>query len=207
MSTATLRAIRIAAWVAVGVVAGFLVWTFLVPRSGGPDPAPPIVASTIGGPFSLTDQDGTTVTEADLKGHPSAIFFGYTFCPDVCPTTLSDLSVWLQQLGPYGNRLHAFFVTVDPARDTRERIAEYMEAFDPRIRALTGSQEAIDQIVRNYRVYVRRGPGDVDRYTIDHTASVYLLDDRGTLTGTITYDEDPVVAYEKIRRLVGIAVS
>jgi protein SCO1/2 len=207
MSARALRTVRIAAWLAIGVIAGFLVWTYLAPRAQ--NPTTPLVAATIGGPFSLTDQHGDTVTEASLKGHPSALFFGYTFCPDVCPTTLADLSVWLQQLGAYGDRLHVYFVTVDPARDTQAVLADYLQAFDPRIVGLTGSQSAVDQIVKEYRVYVNKVPGQAgsDGYTVDHTASVLLLDDNAKLVGTITYEEDPVVAYEKIRRLVGIAVS
>jgi protein SCO1/2 len=205
MNATALRVIRIAAWIAIGVVAGFLIWTFVAPR--GQNPAQGIAISTIGGPFSLTDQRGTTVTEAALKGHPSLLFFGYTYCPDVCPTTLADMSVWLQQLGPYGDRLKAFFVSIDPARDTQMALAEYLKAFDPRIQGLTGSQEAVDQIVKNYRVFVRRVPGQGSDYTFDHTAFVYLLDANGAVTGTITTDEDPVIAYEKIRRLVGIAIS
>jgi protein SCO1/2 len=206
MSSSALKYVRIGAWIAVGIVVGVVASAFLLmPR--GQNPATPIVASTIGGPFSLVDQHGATVTEASLKGHPSALFFGFTFCPDVCPTTLADLSVWLQQLGPYGDRLKVFFVTVDPARDTRDVLADYLRAFDPRIRALTGTQADIDQMLKNYRVFARRVPGQGDAYTFDHTASVYLLDANGGLTGTITYDEDPVVAYEKIRRHVGIAVS
>jgi len=201
----TLRAIRIAAWVALGVVVGFLAWSFLAPRTQ--NPTAPLVASSIGGPFSLTNQRGETVTEASLKGHPSALFFGYTYCPDICPTTLADLSVWLQELGPYGNRLHVYFVSIDPARDTRQVLADYLGAFDPRIEGLTGSQDAIDQIVKDYRVYAQKVSATDGTYTFDHTASVYLLDDRGALTGTITYDEDPSVAVSKIKRLVGIAIS
>jgi protein SCO1/2 len=204
---ATLRAIRVAAWVAVGVAAGFLIWTLVAPRVQ--NPVNRIATASIGGPFSLTDQHGVTVTEASLKGHPSALFFGYTFCPDICPTTLADLSVWLQELGPYGDRLKVYFITIDPARDTRAVLSEYLQAFDPRIEGLTGSQEAIDQIVQGYRVFVRKVPGQAgtDGYTFDHLAAVLLFDDKASLVGTITTDEDPVIAFEKIRRLAGIAVS
>jgi protein SCO1/2 len=101
--------------VAIGVIAGFLVWTYVAPR--GQNPVAPLATANIGGPFSLTDQHGATVTEASLKGHPTALFFGYTFCPDICPTTLADLSVWLQELGPYADRLKVYFVTI--RRSTR----------------------------------------------------------------------------------------
>ncbi len=213
MNPNALRTVRWVAWVAIGVIAGFLAWTYFGPKSGGsgggaaPSPIPGINALIPGGPFSLTDQSGTTVTEADLKGHPSLLFFGYTFCPDICPTTLADISVWLQQLGPYGDRLKAFFVTVDPARDTQKVLGEYMQAFDPRIKGLTGSQEAVDKMIKNYRAFAQRVPGEGSAYTFNHTAFVYLLDSTGAMTGTITTDEDPAIAYEKIRRLAGIALS
>jgi protein SCO1/2 len=205
VNSSTLRGIRIAAWVAIGVIAGFLAWTFIAPKSQ--NPVTGITAAAIGGPFTLTDQRGTPVTEASLKGHPSALFFGYTFCPDICPTTLADLSVWLQELGAYGDRLKVYFVSIDPQRDTKEVLADYLQAFDPRIEALTGSADAVDQIVKDYRVYVEKVPGSAGTYTFNHTASVYLLDASGTLTGTITYEEDPAIALEKIKHLVGIAVS
>ena len=205
MKPTGLRVLRVAAWVLIGVAAGFLAWVYLAPRSQ--NPTTPLVAATIGGPFILTDQRGATVTEAALKGHPSALFFGYTFCPDICPTTLADLSVWLQELGPFGDRLHVYFVTIDPVRDTQKVLADYLSAFDPRIEGLTGSQDAIDQIVKDYRVYAEKVPARDGSYTFDHTASVLLLDNSGTLTGTITYDEDPTVALTKIKRLVGIALS
>lgn len=205
MTPSTLKGIRIAAWLAIGVIAGFLVWTFLAPRAQ--NPVTGISTAAIGGPFSLTDQHGMTVTDASLKGYPTALFFGYTFCPDICPTTLADMSVWLQELGPYGDRLKAYFVTIDPERDTQPVLADYLQAFDPRIEGLTGSAQAIDQIVKDYRVYVDKVPARDGSYTFNHTASVYLLDATGKLTGTITYDEDPVVALEKIKHLVGIAVS
>jgi protein SCO1 len=204
MTTSTFRLVRIAAWVAVVLISGILVWTFISPKQ---NPASSIAAATIGGPFALTDQKGATVTEAALQGHPSALFFGYTFCPDVCPTTLSDLSVWLQELGPYGDRLKVYFISIDPARDTPTVLADYLQAFDPRIEGLSGSQAAVDQIVKDYRVYVNKVPGDQGSYTFDHTATVYLLDANAKLTGTVDDQEDPAVALEKLKRLVGIAVS
>jgi protein SCO1/2 len=199
-----LRLVRIAAWVAIVLISGVLVWTFLSPKQ---NPTTPIAAASIGGPFTLMDTKGASVTEASLKGHPSALFFGYTFCPDICPTTLSDLSVWLQELGSVGDRLKVYFITIDPARDTQSVMADYLTAFDPRIAGLTGSQPAIDQIVKDYKVYVNRVPGPNGTYTFDHTATVYLLDANGQLVGTLSNDEDPAVALAKLKRLVGIALS
>jgi protein SCO1/2 len=98
-------------------------------------------------------------------------------------------------------------VTIDPARDTQVVLADYLRAFDPRIEGLTGSQSAVDQIVKDYKVYANKVPGQNGAYTFDHTATVYLLDEKATLVGTITYDEDPAVAIAKLKRLVGIALT
>jgi protein SCO1 len=195
-----LRIIRYTAWslvAAVAVVLAYATWQWQ--QAGG---ASRLAATSIGGPFALTDQRGNIVTEAALKGHPSALFFGYTFCPDVCPTTLFEMSGWLERLGPDADRLGIYFVTVDPERDTRETLAEYLSAFDPRITGLTGSPEAVAEIVRGYRVYARKVPLDDGGYIMDHTASIYLLDSDAALTGTIDYQEDPDTALAKLRRLI-----
>jgi protein SCO1/2 len=193
-----LRAIRYAAWAAVAValaIVGYVAWHQY--GSGGR-----IAAASIGGPFSLTDQHGATVTEAALKGHPTALFFGYTFCPDVCPTTLFEMTGWLKQLGPGADKLKVYFVTVDPERDTQEALASYLSAFDPRISGLTGSPEAVEKMIKAYRIYARKVPLDGGGYVMDHTASVYLLDADATFTGTIDYQEAPDTALAKLKRLI-----
>ena len=139
----------------------------------------PASASGIGGPFSLTDQDGKTVTEAALKGRPTLVFFGYTHCPDVCPTTLSDLSQMLAALGP-GKNAGVLFITVDPERDTPGVLKDYLSSFDPRIVGLTGDRTAVEAALRDYRVYAKKVPTQGDDYTMDHTAVVYLMDKTGT---------------------------
>jgi protein SCO1/2 len=195
-----LRVVRYVAWgaIAVFVIAlGYSAWQWQ--QSGG---VSRLAATTIGGPFTLTDQNGNTVTEAALKGHPSAIFFGYTFCPDVCPTTLFEMTGWLDKLGPDADKLGVYFVSVDPERDTQEMLSEYLTAFDPRITGLTGSPEAIAEIVKGYRVFARKVPLDSGGYLMDHTATIYLLDSNGTFTGTIDYQEDPETALKKLQRLV-----
>jgi protein SCO1/2 len=162
----------------------------------------PIAASAIGGPFSLTDQNGIPVTEASLNGHPSAMFFGYTFCPDVCPTTLSDLTLLMEKLGPAADKLRVYFVTVDPERDTKEQLSAYLQAFDPRFLGLTGSRDAVDQMLKAYRVYSKKVPLEGGSYTMDHTASVYLLDSAGRLSGTLDYHEAEETALAKLKRLI-----
>jgi protein SCO1/2 len=193
----TLRLIRYGAWALVAVVAiaaAMFVFVPLTPRTD---------AVTIGGPFTLTDQHGATVTEAALKGHPSLIYFGYTFCPDVCPTTLFDAANWMKELGPDADRLKFYFVTVDPERDTKEVIAEYLSAFDPRMIGLTGSQQAVDKALSAFRIYSRKveaqGGGS---YTMDHNASVYMFDAEGRFAGAIAYQEPQEEVLPKIRKLI-----
>ena len=131
------------------------------------------------------------------------MFFGYTFCPDICPTTLYDMTTLMEALGPDADKLKVYFVTVDPERDTQEAMAEYMSAFDPRFTGLTGSREEIDRILSAYRVYSRKVPRDEGPYLMDHTASVYLLDGEGKLTGTLDYQEATETALAKLKRLIG----
>jgi protein SCO1/2 len=201
----TLRTVRYSLWGAIALIAVGAALVLLKPwgfdplgraSDGG------IVAASIGGPFALVDQHGNTVTEAALKGHASALFFGYTYCPDVCPTTLADMTLWLKDLGADGDNLKVYFVTVDPERDTPELMASYLEAFDPRITGLTGSRPAIDQMLTEYRVYSRK-VGNDQYYTMDHTASVYLLDSDARFVGTVDYQEKPETALAKLKRLVG----
>ena len=193
------RIVRYALWALVVLLLVGVAAVFYLRESGDGR----LVANAIGGdPFSLVDQHGATVTEASLKGHPSAVFFGYTFCPDICPTTLYDMTELMQRLGPDADKLKVYFVTVDPERDTPEAMAEYMSAFDPRFSGLTGSREQVDQVIAAYRVYARKVERDSGPYLMDHTASVYLLDGEGKLTGTLDYHEDPDTAHAKLKRLI-----
>jgi len=196
----SLKAVRVAAWIAV-VAVGAIAATILVTKEFGGE-SPGVLVASVGGPFTLTDQRGTTVTDADLKGHPSAMFFGYTFCPDVCPTTLFDLTTLMRDLGPEADELKVYFVTVDPERDTQKVLADYLQAFDPRIEGLTGTREEIDRMLKDYRVFSRKVPQDDGSYLMDHTATVYLLDSKGTFTGTIDYQEKSETALAKLKRLI-----
>jgi protein SCO1/2 len=193
-----LRLIRYGAWALVAVVA-IIAAVFVI----GPSLSPRNDAVTIGGPFTLTDQNGATVTEAALQGHPSLIYFGYTFCPDVCPTTLFDAANWLQALGSDANKLKFYFVTVDPERDTKEVIAEYLTAFDLRMIGLTGNRDAVDKALSAFRIYSRKVPAESGgNYTMDHSASVYMFDADGRFAGTIAYQEPEDEVLPKIRKLI-----
>jgi protein SCO1/2 len=171
----TLRTARIL--VAAGAfVAGLVLFAAvaLLVMGRGQGPSLPQVAA-IGGPFSLTDQNGRTVTDQDFKGRPFLVFFGFTHCPDVCPTTMFEISEIMRKLGPQGDRVGAVFITVDPERDTPKALKDYVSSFDPRIVALTGDEAAIAAVAKSYRAVYRKAPLKEGGYTMDHTAIVYLM--------------------------------
>jgi protein SCO1/2 len=158
--------------------------------------------ASVGGPFSLTTQEGRTLTDADLRGAPFLVFFGFTHCPDICPTKLFEISEALRAAGPRGEKLKALFVSVDPARDTPEILKNYLGSFDPRIIGLTGDQAAVDAIVRAYRAYAKKAPLKDGDYTMDHTALVYLMDKRGGFVGAFNIERPPAeAAAEWLRHL------
>jgi protein SCO1/2 len=145
----------------------------------------------IGGPFALTDQQGRTVASRDLRGKFMLVYFGYTFCPDVCPTTLNDVSDAMDRLGARADRVQPVFITVDPKRDTPAALKQYITSFTPRLMALTGTPEQIAQVAREYRVYYaehRTGPGP-DDYTMDHSSILYLMGPDGNFVAPIRADE------------------
>jgi protein SCO1 len=171
----TLRTARIL--VAAGAfVAGLVLFAAIVLLviGRGEGPGLPQVAA-IGGPFNLTDQNGRTVTDGDLKGRPFLVFFGFTHCPDICPTTMFEISEIMRKLGPDGDRVGAVFITVDPERDTAKALKDYVSSFDPRIIALTGDEAAIAAVAKSYRAVYRKVPLKEGGYTMDHTAIVYLM--------------------------------
>jgi protein SCO1 len=157
----------------------------------------------IGGAFTLTDQQGRKVTERDLTGKPTAMFFGFTYCPEVCPTTLAALTAWMKAMGPAADRLNVVFVTVDPERDTPRQLALYLSSFDPRIRGFTGSAAEIARIAREYHVFYEKVPLAGGGYTMDHSSAIYLMDAHGGFTGVISYQEPSARAIAKLRALTG----
>lgn len=157
-------------------VAGLVLFLGVIFVVTGLSPTPGVGNIAIGGPFHLIDQNGKSFGNEDMKGKPYLVFFGYTHCPDICPTTLFQLTQLFRKLGPEANQVGALFITVDPARDTQKIMKEYMASFDPHLRALTGDQKAIDQAIRDYRVYAKKVPEKDGDYSMDHTAIVYLMD-------------------------------
>ena len=162
------------------------------------DRASPVVATELGAPFELIDQDGAPITEAAFTGRPSLLFFGFTHCPEVCPTTVYEMETWLDDLGAAPEDVGAYFVTVDPERDTVEYLRNYLAPQSDRITGITGEPEAVWDMARSWRVYWQKRPlGDGD-YTLDHFASVFVLDAAGRVANLISYGEDPDSAKAKI---------
>jgi protein SCO1/2 len=131
--------------------------------------------ANIGGPFRLIDHENRSVTDQDFKGHPFLVFFGFTHCPDICPTALFEISEILRRLGPEGDKVRALFITVDPERDTPAALKQYLSSFDSRIVGLTGDPGEIAKVVKGYRGYFKKVPLKDGGYTMDHTAIVYLM--------------------------------
>jgi protein SCO1/2 len=156
--------------------------------------------SAIGGPFKLIDQDGKPITDQDFKGRPLLVFFGYTHCPDICPTTLFEMSEVLRVLGKDADRVNALFITVDPERDTAAVMKDYLSSFDPHLRGATGDQKAIDAVEKDYRVYAKKVPTKDGDYSMDHTALVYLMDKQGRFVAPFKLDRKPEAAAADLRR-------
>ncbi|HEY6383179.1 MAG TPA: SCO family protein [Pseudolabrys sp.] len=157
-------------------------------------------ASAIGGPFKLIDQNGNTITDADIKGRPFLVFFGFTRCPDVCPTTLFDVSEVMRALGKDADRTGALFITVDPEHDTPAVIKDYLSSFDPHLRGATGDRAAVDAVEKAYRVYAKKVPTESGDYTMDHTALVYLMDKQGRFVAPFSLKRRPEDAAADLRR-------
>lgn len=184
---------------AVGAAALIAAAFFTFAPASGPGGTAP---SSVGGPFALTTPDGKTMTEKDLRGAPFLVFFGFTHCPDICPTKLFEISEVLRAAGPKGEKLKALFVTVDPERDTPETMKSYLGSFDPRIIGLTGDRPAIDAVIKAYRAYAKKVPLKEGDYTMDHTALVYLMDKSGNFVGAFNIEQPPAeAAREWLRHL------
>jgi protein SCO1/2 len=163
-------------------------------RGTGPGP------SAIGGPFNLIDQNGKPITDRDMKGRPFLVFFGYRHCPDICPTTLFEISEVMRTLGKDADRVGALFITVDPERDTPAEMKDYLSSFDPHLLGVTGDAKAIDAVEKAYRVYAKKVPGEHGDYSMDHTALVYLMDKQGRFVAPFKLNRKPEEAAADLRR-------
>jgi protein SCO1/2 len=156
--------------------------------------------AAIGGPFQLTDQNGAVVTEKNLEGKPSLIFFGFTHCPDICPTALFDMSEILRAMGKDADRVNAYFISVDPERDNAAAIKDYLSSFDPHLKGLTGDPQAIAKVLSAYRVYARKVPLKDGDYTMDHTALTYLMDRDGHFVAPFNLNRKPEEAAADLKK-------
>jgi protein SCO1/2 len=193
------RWLRIGLWVVAGLgIAALLFGIQTTNRQAGTRS----YGAMFGGAFSLTDTAGRTVTDASLKGRPYAIFFGFTRCPEVCPTTLSTLTRLHQALGRAATPLRIVFVSVDPEHDTPASLGTYLASFPIPVTGLTGTPEQLARIEKAYAVYVKKVPLEGGDYTIDHTASVYLMDADGRFVTTLGYDDPEATKLEIVKRFL-----
>ena len=191
--------VRLVLWALVAVAAvGF---TYLQLRPVQLPQPQQTYAASLGGPFALTAADGSTVTDQSLKGRPFALFFGFTRCPDVCPTTLARLAKLRGKMGSKGESLQIVFVSVDPESDKPADIGQYTALFGTPIVGLTGTSEQIAQIAKAYRIYYAKVPQEGGNYTVDHSATVFLMDRSGRLQSTLDMKESDEAALTKLRRL------
>jgi protein SCO1/2 len=193
--SSTARRLVIVGSFAVSLLVG-LVLLFLV-MGGGEKVA---ATAAIGGPFQLTDQGGQTITDKSLQGRPTLIFFGFTHCPDVCPTSLFEISEVLRALGPQADRVNAYFISVDPERDTPSAMKDYLSSFDPHLKGLTGDPEVMAKVISEYRVYAKKVPLKDGDYTMDHTALVYLMDRDGKFVSPFNLKRTPDEAAAELKR-------
>jgi protein SCO1/2 len=156
--------------------------------------------AAIGGPFQLTDQNGKAVTDKNLKGKPTLIFFGYTHCPDVCPTSLFEISEVLRALGKDADKVNAVFISVDPERDTPAAMKDYLSSFDPHLEGLSGDPAETAKVITSYRVYAKKVPTKDGDYTMDHTALIYLMDRDGRFVSPFNLKRTPEEAAVDLKR-------
>jgi protein SCO1 len=197
------RFLLVAAVLAGLVILGTGAFLALALRDSPRGAAGTALASAIGGPFQLTDQNGKTVTDADLKGKWSLVYFGYTHCPDACPTALNDISIAVADLGPKRDAVRPVFITVDPERDTPEALKAYVTSFDAPILALTGTPEQIAKAAKGYRVYYAKHPEADGDYSMDHSSVIYVMDPQGRFTASFTHESAPEQIAERLKKLVG----
>lgn len=197
-----MKSLRIVLWVTAVVLAGVLVWlTLEVTRQ-----KQELAEGPFGVPFRLVAQDGQPITEQAFRDKPTALFFGFTNCPEVCPTTLFELNGWMHKVDPDGTKLNAYVVTVDPERDTPEILGQYVSNVSERIKGISGPPADVMAMIKGFKVYAKKVPVDEKDpngdYTMDHTASVFLLDHGGQFAGTISYGENAEAAEKKLANLI-----
>ncbi len=189
-----MRAILVGILVLMAAGIGWLTFDWYQTRHGG---------EPYGAPFTLTDQKGQPITQAAFRGQPTALFFGFTHCPEVCPTTLFEMDGWLKKIGDEGKDIKVYFISVDPERDTPEIMNSYVSNVSDRITGITGEPDKVAAMAKSFGIYSKKVPLEGGDYTMDHTASVLLLDGKGDFFGTIAYGESGDTAIAKLKRLAG----
>lgn len=197
-----LRKLRSVLWILVALATGLAMFLVASGRNVQTAFSEQDYGSAFGGPFVLTDPAGKPVSNETLKGKPFAIFFGFTRCPDVCPTTLNRMALLRKQLGTDADKFNIVFVSVDPGHDQPADIGAYVSLFDTPIIGLTGTDAQIAKAVKAYHVFFAKVPQPGGDYTIDHTATVFLMGRQGQFVSTIDYQEGQDTALAKLRRLI-----
>lgn len=194
-----MRRVRFALWALVAIAIAVFAVLYVQPAR---TPAPqPMSMTSIGGPFTLTGSDGKPFSSARLKGKPFAIFFGFTHCPDVCPTTLARMVKLRRQLGAGDHSFEILFVTVDPERDGPAEVGKYAELFNSPITGLTGSPAQIEQVKKEFAIFSKKVPDGSGSYSVDHSSTVLLFDRDGKFTATIAPEEQDGPALAKLKRI------
>lgn len=196
-----LKLFRIFVWGVVIVLAGFLLVSTVLPERQSPTEASTGTAR-VGGPFSLTSHEGERIDNRSVAGRPYLVFFGFTHCSEICPTTLFELTDLMSELGADADKFEVLFVTVDPERDTQALLASYMTSFDGRITALRGSSEETETALKAFSAYAKKVPLEGGQYTMDHTTGVYLVGGDGSFGGILDMHEPRETRLQKLRRLV-----
>lgn len=184
--------------VATAFVAGLVIFLGVILYATGQFGGP--AGSAVGGPFKLTGGDGQPITNETFKGKPYLVFFGFTHCPDVCPTTLFEMSQVMEALGKDADRTAALFITVDPERDPPAVMKDYLSNFDPHLVGATGTPEAIAAVLKQFRVYAKKVPTKDGDYTMDHSAVIYLMDKQGRFVAPFNLKRKPAEAAAALRK-------
>lgn len=203
----TISTFRKVTWGAIAAILALFVYLVAVPWSAPSHGKAEGVGNPLGGPFSMVSQTGETVTEKTYAGKGWLMFVGFTNCPDICPTTLAEMSSWFDALGAEADDLRGFLISVDPERDTVAKLKQYLSSFDRRIVALRPEPAELRRFAKAYRIYYAKAPTQDGDYTMDHTAGILLFDRQGKFSGTIDREESRDMALKKIRRLLAAAGS
>ena len=196
-----MRQVRIFIWILVALALAGFAYVMLRPPPGETGSRVTMTPASFGGPFTLVGSDGQPFSSSRLAGKPYAVFFGFTHCPDVCPTTLARLVKLRNELGRGDDSFNIVFITVDPERDGPEQVGTYEQAFGGPVIALTGSPAQIEKVKKQYGIFSQKAPGEGGGYNVDHTASVLLFDSNGEFVATVSPGEQDQAALDKLERI------